>query len=614
MKTIKRISLAIMILSVLLGAAYALIPNSKYHVKKFVKENELLYGAAKNVLELKYSIFAKLRGNSNAKRNHFRPDVTKKNWQIFFDASKRVEKIRRFWGSIGFESFKGGLLTSEGRELLELMRDTNDRVGAHDFSQQAFRYIRGHNLYSNGEPPWGEGCDIYQVDEKGNVSYNWEIADRVFDSILKNGFKPIVEFGFMPDALASIPDRRQKWGRGNISPPKDHNKWSNLVYETVKHLCERYGEEEVKSWYFEVWNEPDLGWLFWIEDDDPRRKPYGDLDAYHKLYDYTLTAAKTAFPGIRVGGPASAGGGLDLLLEHVLLEDKFVNGRAPVAVDFLSTHAYGRLDANWRSRKSKGPLRSIKWKIDRAAKHDHEKVRNKMRETPFLLTEVGPKGESHFLNNTRFAAAWLVKLVQGIYSLADKEGKMYLPWEIVYWGSNQAIRYYEIRKGVAASLKYRGSPSVFKRPIFNAFEALAHFSGERIEMTSYSRFGNHVNGIASVDGDKLTVLVYHLNERDRRNTSNDSMNVELIVEQLPFQKYRVSWFTIDETHSNSFTIWRRMGKPKRLSKRQHEVLSQRDDLELQTEPWIESSAQRKFHKNFGMQNNSVSLFLLNKIN
>lgn len=612
LEMLKRIIIWILLLSVIGVTAYALVPNSKYHLKSFVKSNKLLYGLSKSLVQLKYNLFASIKERSKKSVGANLPDTVQKNWHLVFNASKKLDTIHPFWGNIGFESFKGGLLSGQGRQLLQFMKETNRRVGERGFSEQAFRYIRGHNLYSNGQPPWGEGCNIYQVDKRGNVSYHWETVDQVFDLIIQNGFKPIIEFGFMPDALASIPERRQKWGRGNISPPSDYKKWSTLVYETVKHLCERYGENEVATWYFEVWNEPDLGYLFWIEDDDPKRKPYGDLDEYHKLYDFTFIAAKSAFAGIRVGGPASAGGGLDFFLEHVLLQPKSVNGRVPVMVDFVSTHAYGRLGVDWRSRKSKGVLRSIKWKIDRPLKHDHKKVREKMRQVPFLLTETGPGGDRQALHNTRFAAAWLVKLIDGIYAMAEKEGRTYLPKEVVYWGSNQAIRQFETRKGIAGTLKYKNRSSVYKRPIFNAFEALAYLRGERIALTSGSKFGDKVNGVASVDRDRATILLYHLNERDRNNASNDSVKVELTVEGLPFQKYRVEWFTIDETHSNAFTIWRNMGRPKRLSNSQHRELSAGDDLERQTEPWLESSPENRFRKEFNMQSNSVALFLLTR--
>ena len=614
MALIRRIVLGFLLLAVLAGAAYLMVPNSRYHLKRFVKGNEWLYGLSRSVLQIKYNLAAWVKGEEKGRR-HPAPDLDsdRREWRLVFDASRPTGRIERFWGSIGFESFKSGLLSGAGRQLLELMRDTNERVGAAGFSERAFRYIRGHNLYSNGQPPWGEGCDIYQVDERGRVHYNWEIADKVFDLIVQNGFKPIVEFGFMPDALASIPERRQKWGRANISPPRDYEEWARLVAATVRHLCQRYGVEEVRTWYFEVWNEPDLGYLFWIENPDPRRQPSGDMQEYFKLYDYTVTAAKSACPEVRVGGPATAGGALDMLLEHVLLGRKAVNGGVPVAVDFLSTHAYGQLRPDWNNRKSKGVLRAIKWKLDRALKHDHERIRQIARRTPLLLTETGPRSESHRFNNTRFAAAWLVKLIDGVYALAEREGPAYRPREIVYWGSEQAVRQFENRKGIAAALKGPRGTVVYKRPIFNAFEALGYFSGQRMELTFGPDFGSALRGLASLDGDRAAVLVYHLNERDRDNALGDSVQVELQVDNLPFQKFRVAWYLIDETHSNVYTAWKSLGKPKRVTRRQHRELDARDDLALAARPWVETAADGRFYKKFKMQNNSVSLFLLKRL-
>ncbi|MFQ5636728.1 MAG: hypothetical protein ACE5IR_01875 [bacterium] len=607
---IKRLLIVFVVFCVLAGAAYTLIPNSAYHLKRFIKSNDVLYSASKTLVQLKYDFFAKIKGKKEPREQTVTEVALRKDWSLVFDASQRLGKIRRFWGNVGFESFKSSVLSGGGRQLLQLMKESNQRVGAGSFSEQAFRFIRGHNLYSNGRPPWGEGCDIYRVDASGRVSYSWQTADKVFDAIVQNGFKPIIEFGFMPDALASIPDRQQKWGRANISPPKDYRKWSSLVYETVKHLRERYGKDEVAGWYFEVWNEPDLGYLFWIE--DPAHKPFGDMEEYYKLYDFSVTAAKAAHPGIRVGGPASAGGEIDGMLEHVLLGKKFTNGSVPVTLDFVSTHAYGRLHDDWNNRKSKGVLRSIKWKIDRPFAHDHDKVRNRMRQTPFLLTETAPKGDSHPLHNTRFAAAWLIKLVDGVYALSDKEGRSYQPDEIVYWCSESAIRQFKTDKGLAVRLKHQGRSAVYKRPIFNAFEALGYFKGERLALKTGSKFSNPVNGMASIDENRVTILVYYLDEQNRANAATDSVDVELTVKHLPFKKYQVSWYTIDETHSNAYSVWRAMGKPKKLSDRQHRQLSGRDDLELQTKPWTENRKGADFYKKIRMQNNSISLLLLTK--
>lgn len=112
-----------------------------------------------------------------------------------------------------------------------------------------FRYIRFHGLFAE---------DMFPInDELESHSYNWYYIDQLYDALLEIGIRPIVELGFMPPALASG-EGTCFWWKGNITPPKDYDQWKDLVYHLTKHLVERYGLDEVKQWYFEVWNEPNL--------------------------------------------------------------------------------------------------------------------------------------------------------------------------------------------------------------------------------------------------------------------------------------------------------------------------------------------------------------------
>ncbi len=608
----KRLLLGIIILGLAFVGIVFFVPNSKYHIKKFIKSNSVLYDAARKAAEWKHALVTKFAKSESAGGTAL-PDFSRTSWQFSFDCAQPVSPVRNFWGNLGFESFKGGILNRDTRILFDYMRDTNQRVTSGDFQNQAFRYIRAHNLFSNGEPPWGEGCDIYQVDASGRVTYNWQTLDDVFDRILQSGFKPIVEFGFMPDALASIPERRQKWGKANISPPKDYDRWHELVFETVKHFRERYGDAEVATWYFEVWNEPDLGWVFWIEDPDPKRKPFGDIREYHKLYDYAAAAAKSAFPEIRVGGPASAGGDVELLLEHVTLGEKYYTNSVPISIDFVSTHTYGKVGTSWNSGVKKGILNSVKWKVDRALYHDHEKVRKTMRELPLLLTEVGPAGDNFPFFNTRYVAAWMVKVVDGLLAMSRDAGEVYLPQEIVYWSGSQVVRQFQAGKGIAVSLKCEGDNVVLKRPLYNAFEALAYLRGHYIEMIEGAQFGDAVRALAAADANRVAVIFYHLNENDRDNTSSGSVNIKLALRNLPFQKFQVQWYAIDEAHSNSYSLWQSMGSPNKVRREQFQALNSRDDLELMVAPWREETADSAFEKEFDLQHNSVALFVLTRI-
>lgn len=179
-----------------------------------------------------------------------------------------------------------------------------------------FKYIRMHGLLT-------DDMGVYQEDNKGNPRYNFQYIDELYDYLLKIGMKPFVELGFMPGALASGP-QTIFWWKGNVTPPKDYQKWSDLIKNVVQHFTDRYGKDEVKTWYFEVWNEPNLSPFFWT----------GDQAEYFKLYEFTAKAIKSISSDYKVGGPATAGAAwvpetIQYCYQH------------QVPLDFISTHTYG---------------------------------------------------------------------------------------------------------------------------------------------------------------------------------------------------------------------------------------------------------------------------------
>ena len=165
-------------------------------------------------------------------------------------------------------------------------------------------HIRTHNLFTSGDGSyslkWGS-TNVYSEDANGKPVYDWKIVDRIFDTYHELGIKPLVELGFMPEALSTHPEPyRHNFPNGSIYtgwayPPKDYQKWGDLVFHFVQHLRERYGDAEAKSWLWEVWNEPDIS--YWK----------GTRDEYFKLYDYASDAVLRELPGAVIGGPTAQG-------------------------------------------------------------------------------------------------------------------------------------------------------------------------------------------------------------------------------------------------------------------------------------------------------------------
>lgn len=154
--------------------------------------------------------------------------------------------------------------------------------------EMPFQYIRAHGLFH-------EDMMVYR-EENGQPILNWQYVDLVYDHWLSIGIRPFVELSFMPYDLASGPET-VFWWRANITPPKDWGRWEWLIEQFIAHIIERYGVEEVRHWYFEVWNEPNLD-AFWKN---------ADFDTYMQLFERTARAIKRVDPALKVGGPASTG-------------------------------------------------------------------------------------------------------------------------------------------------------------------------------------------------------------------------------------------------------------------------------------------------------------------
>jgi xylan 1,4-beta-xylosidase len=182
----------------------------------------------------------------------------------------------------------------------------------------AFEYVRFHGIFL-------DEVGLYDEDQDGNPVYNFSYIDQIYDGLLKNHVRPFVEMSFMPNKLTSDAKLVQAfWYKPNVGPPKDWNKWEKLVEAFARHLVDRYGEDEVAQWYFEVWNEPNLD--FWMG--EPRES------SYYELYDRAARAVKHVSPRLRIGGPATAQAAwADRFLAHCKANN--------VPVDFVSTHVYG---------------------------------------------------------------------------------------------------------------------------------------------------------------------------------------------------------------------------------------------------------------------------------
>ncbi len=209
--------------------------------------------------------------------------------------------------------------------------------------------MRVHNLLTTGDGTpalkWGS-TNAYTEDANGKPIYDWTIVDRIVDTYLERKMKPLMQIGFMPEALSVKPQPyKHDWQPGVpynriytgwAHPPRDYDKWRELIYQWVKHSVEKYGRAEVESWWWEVWNEPDIG--YW----------QGTPEEYMKMYDYAADGLKRALPTARIGGPHVTGPHgertqkfLRDFIEHCLRGTNYATGKVGTPLEYIGFHAKG---------------------------------------------------------------------------------------------------------------------------------------------------------------------------------------------------------------------------------------------------------------------------------
>jgi xylan 1,4-beta-xylosidase len=213
-----------------------------------------------------------------------------------------------------------------GREFADALRIAREDLGV--------RYVRAHAILHD------DNHVVTRADD-GSLCFDFTAVDALYDQLLGIGIRPIVELSFMPAAIASDPEQTVFAYGGIICPPRDWAEWREVVRALVSHLVERYGSDEVRSWAFEVWNEPNLE-VFWT----------GSQQDYLRMYDEAAAAVKAVDPQLRVGGPSTAAGEwIEALTAHA--EE---NG---TPLDFVTSHTYGNLPVDTRGSLQRHGFDSI---------------------------------------------------------------------------------------------------------------------------------------------------------------------------------------------------------------------------------------------------------------
>jgi xylan 1,4-beta-xylosidase len=482
--------------------------------------------------------------------------------------------------------------------------------------QQAF--FRAHHLLTSGDGAYAlkwSSTSAYKEDTNGTPIYDWTINDKIFDTYLERGVKPYAQIGFMPEALSTHPqnyphnppvDERAPADAGQAYPPKDYEKWGELSYQWAKHCVEKYGADEVNKWYWEVWNEPNIS--YW----------HGTHQDYFKLYDYAVEGVRRALPTARVGGPEVAGGPggnfLREFLQHCARGTNYVTGQVGSPLDFISFHAKGSpVFTNDHVRMGmSAQLRNMNDAFAVVASFPEYK------QTPLVIGESDPEGcaacrepRDAYRNGTMYSSYTAASFPRAL-DLADEHGvnlQGALTWAFEFEDQPPF-----------AGFRALASDGL-DLPVLNVFRMFAKMSGQRVAVESSAgldadtirrsgvRENPDVSALASLDKNKLAVLVWHYHDDD---VPGPDASVDLALDGLPFANgmATLTQYIIDADHSNSYEAWKRMGSPMQPTPEQYAQLEKAGKLAELGTPQKIKVENGKADVNLKLPRQAVTLLVL----
>jgi len=468
-------------------------------------------------------------------------------------------------------------------------------------------YLRTHNLMTTGDGTarlkWGS-TNMYTEDAQGNPVYDWTIIDKIFDTYVNRGMKPLVEIGFMPKALSSHPEPyAHHWSpdkpyadifTGWAYPPKDYEKWADMVYHWVQHNIERYGRDEVRTWKWEVWNEPNID--YWK----------GSKQEYFKLYDYGVDAVKRALPEATVGGPHSTDPRFDGpaqflhdFLDHCKNGKNYATGITGAPLDYIGFHAKGspKVVNEHVQMGINAQLQDIEKGFQIVASYPE------FKHLPIIIGESDPEGcaacstelhpQNGYRNGTMYSSYTAASFAR-IYELADKYGvniEGALSWSFEF--ENEPW---------FAGFRSMATNGVDK-PVLNVFRMFGMMQGNRVKVQSDHAIpledivksgvrGDHsdVDALASRSDHSASVLIWNYYDD---NVDGPPSAVHLSLNGLPEGKILVRQYRVDQNHSNSYTVWKEMGSPQDVTPEQYKQLERAGQLHMLHSPkWITVSGKK----------------------
>jgi len=528
---------------------------------------------------------------------------------IRVDASQRLGPHRPIWNWFGYDEPNYTTMPN-GRKLLAALAALHDGPV----------YARAHNLLTSGDGrpalKWGSS-NAYSEDAGGRPVHSWTILDGIFDAYVEAGITPFVQAGFMPEALSTGPGPyRHDFPRTGITtgwawPPRDYDRWADLIEAWARHAVDRYGMARVATWPWEIWNEPDG--LYWR----------GTIEEFCRLHDLADAAIRRAIPQARVGGPHTCGPlspaaatFLRAFLAHCARGTNYATGRTGTKLDFIAFHAKGR------PRLHDGHVRmGLATQLGNiAAGLAIVREFPELAGVPVILGESDPEGcaacsvathpENAYRDGPLYGAS-IVAATARTGELAARAGiaiEGAVTWAFEFEGEPYFAGYRELAtNGIA-------------KPVLNAFRMLGKLSGDRIAAESSGGLalddvladgvsGRPDIGVAATrSGDAVGALIWNYHDDDVPSEGTAAVSLE--IGGLARNNHRIRHFRMDGRHSNARAKWLSLGSPQSPSSEAYRQLEAASELEMLEPERIVTPSEGALRLGFSLPRHAVSLILL----
>jgi xylan 1,4-beta-xylosidase len=505
------------------------------------------------------------------------------------DLARSAGKFTPIYSWFGYDE-SGYSVTNNGKALLGQL---------HDLSPVPI-YIRAHFLLATGDGKpdlkWSSS-NVYTEDAQGNPVYSWTILDQIFDAYAAAHVRPMVELGFMPKALSNHPDPYHigwplKPGEveGWSFPPKDYKRWQELNRQVAAHLAKRYGMETVSTWYWEIWNEPNLKY-YW----------QGTEEEYIKLYDYAVAGIRQAIPNAQVGGPATTGPGpqgnssqyLRDFLAHCAGNKSEATGGA-IPLNFISFHV-------------KGSPNVVDGHVQMGLSHELNNAADgfaivrtfpQFQRLPIILSEADPEGcaacsarlyPPNAYRNGPLYPSYTAAAMKGLFELADRTQVNLLgmlTWAFEFEGKP----YFDGYRTLATN--------GVDKPVLNFFRMAGLMRGDRVQTVSSGaapldsilqnnvRQAPDIDALATSAAGEASVLLWNYHDDD---VAAPGAAIAVSIKSIPAAAHRVlvQHYRIDDQHSNAYTVWKTMGSPQNPTPEQYATLQAAGQLQMLDSPrWM----------------------------